>query len=353
MSYCTVKWANHSPNVKKRLEEIYTGGKFTDVAIASNNRILRAHKVILASCSAYFENIFLMYDMPNMVIAIEEVPFPMLKLVLDFIYKGEIDVDMNDLQNLLKAGVLLKVRGLDVIDMSDVLAEGGENDDDLIIPRPPSRNDPDVEQPNEQADQLVIQNVRNGRVEDDEEKNGNEANITPPLSEPTDPGNNSCASPINEKPEETTSKEEEFNSITNGDVKPENDEAIAPESSDGMKAESSISTDNILPASDEHGSEENQLELEKTATNLDSVMSSENEKVVNEQKMETSDQQTSETSEQPIQREEDGRRMKRLSRAIKKPARIAELEFTSPSLIKRTRKGKCSPFQKTPLEETI
>ncbi|KAF6210331.1 hypothetical protein GE061_013435 [Apolygus lucorum] len=135
--YCTVRWSNHSNNVNRFLSVNYAEEKYTDVALACDGHILKAHKMILAGCSPYFEDLFSMYSVANLCVAIEGIAYPILQLVLEFMYSGEIRVKHSELENLVKAGVQLKVKGLDAIKLND-LTRGAERT--TVIARPSDNN---------------------------------------------------------------------------------------------------------------------------------------------------------------------------------------------------------------------
>uniref|UniRef100_A0A0K8TGZ1 Protein bric-a-brac 2 n=1 Tax=Lygus hesperus TaxID=30085 RepID=A0A0K8TGZ1_LYGHE len=135
--YCTVRWSNHSNNVNRFLSVNYAEEKYTDVALACDGHILKAHKMILAGCSPYFEDLFSMYSVANLCVAVEGIAYPILQLVLEFMYSGEIRVKHSELENLVKAGVKLKVKGLDAIKLND-LARGAERT--TVIARPTDSN---------------------------------------------------------------------------------------------------------------------------------------------------------------------------------------------------------------------
>ena len=50
-----LEWSNHSENVLERLSGLLSRNCLLDITLAAEGRFMRAHKVVLASVSKYFE----------------------------------------------------------------------------------------------------------------------------------------------------------------------------------------------------------------------------------------------------------------------------------------------------------
>ena len=71
-----------------------------------------AHKLILSVCSPYFKNLFLRNPCKHPIVVLKDVQFKYMKLLLIFMYRGEVAVPQEDLTGLLKTARSLQVRGL-------------------------------------------------------------------------------------------------------------------------------------------------------------------------------------------------------------------------------------------------
>jgi len=115
-----LRWNDFEENISSAFRHLRNDPDFCDVRLAVKDRArpLRAHKVILASCSPYFNN--LLKDMnsesgnPNapFYVMMRGVTSTQLSLILDFMYYGEANVAQEDLDPFLALAEELQVRGL-------------------------------------------------------------------------------------------------------------------------------------------------------------------------------------------------------------------------------------------------
>lgn len=87
-----LKWSNHQNNMLDVFGSLLSKESFVDVSIACDGTILKAHKVILSACSSFFEEIFNTTPCRHPVIVMKDVDLCDLKAVIQFMYKGEVNV---------------------------------------------------------------------------------------------------------------------------------------------------------------------------------------------------------------------------------------------------------------------
>ena len=86
---------------------------FTDVTLATrDNKQIKAHKVILASSSNFFENILIHNPRPNPLIYLKDISFDNLVLILNFIYLGLCEVPVDFVDDFIAVGKEVQVEGL-------------------------------------------------------------------------------------------------------------------------------------------------------------------------------------------------------------------------------------------------
>lgn len=121
--YFSLRWNNYQSNMTSVFHQLLETQSFVDVSLACEDSTLKAHKVInindsywlfivlknnfyiislkvvLSACSAYFKKILL--DNPckhPTIILPSEISFNDLKAIIEFVYRGEIDVSESELQ---------------------------------------------------------------------------------------------------------------------------------------------------------------------------------------------------------------------------------------------------------------
>lgn len=109
--YC-LRWNNHRSNLLLVFEHLYHTEAFTDVTLACDGQAVKCHKIVLAACSSYFQQLFLENDCRHPIVILKDILFSEVKAILDYMYKGEVNVGQDQLSGLLKAAETLKVKGL-------------------------------------------------------------------------------------------------------------------------------------------------------------------------------------------------------------------------------------------------
>lgn len=110
--YC-LRWNNYQSNMTSVFHHLLKTQAFVDVTLACNDQSLKAHKVVLSACSSYFQKLLLENPCKHPTIIMpQDVCFTDLKFIIEFVYKGEIDVSQAQLQSVLKTADQLKIKGL-------------------------------------------------------------------------------------------------------------------------------------------------------------------------------------------------------------------------------------------------
>merc|ERR1719341_2934926 len=85
---------------------------FCDVTLACEDRQFQAHKIVLSAGSSFFEQILKSHKHPSPLVYLKGVKAERMMLLLDFMYSGEVMLKQEELENFLKTGEELGVRGL-------------------------------------------------------------------------------------------------------------------------------------------------------------------------------------------------------------------------------------------------
>ncbi|MCL4158088.1 UNVERIFIED_CONTAM: hypothetical protein GTU68_017282, partial [Idotea baltica] len=85
---------------------------YCDATIACHGKYFPVHRFVLTTCSEYFEEIFERTQCKHPFIIVKDVEELQLEALLNYMYKGEVNVLQDRLPGLIRAAEALKVRGL-------------------------------------------------------------------------------------------------------------------------------------------------------------------------------------------------------------------------------------------------
>ncbi|KAK9874368.1 hypothetical protein WA026_002716 [Henosepilachna vigintioctopunctata] len=108
-----LRWNSHHSNMQSAFSSLLSKEQYCDVTLVAEGKSLKCHKLILSSCSSYFDQVLeniMPYHHP--VILIKDIPFGILKSLCDFMYAGEVNILQGDLNQLLEVAESLKIKGL-------------------------------------------------------------------------------------------------------------------------------------------------------------------------------------------------------------------------------------------------
>ena len=90
-----LKWNDHHSLFFIGAEELCEKEEFTDVTLAAGDKLFPAHKLVLSICSPYFNQLFKHLGKERSVIYLKDVDHRHLDLLLQYMYKGEIKVQVS------------------------------------------------------------------------------------------------------------------------------------------------------------------------------------------------------------------------------------------------------------------
>ncbi|KAG7304374.1 hypothetical protein JYU34_011314 [Plutella xylostella] len=107
-----LRWNNHQSNMLSVFDQLLHAETFTDVTLAVDGQLLKAHKMVLSACSPYFQALFVNHQEKHPIVILKDVPYADMKCLLDFMYRGEVSVDQERLTAFLKVAESLRIKGL-------------------------------------------------------------------------------------------------------------------------------------------------------------------------------------------------------------------------------------------------
>jgi len=117
-----LKWNDHHSVFFSAAESLCHGDHLTDVTLSTGDREFSAHKLVLSICSNYFNGLFTPRPENKMrqrrpadgaaIVYLKDVDSKHLELLLSYMYRGEINVEENELMDLLATAKSLQIKGL-------------------------------------------------------------------------------------------------------------------------------------------------------------------------------------------------------------------------------------------------
>ena len=110
----SLKWANFKENTAATFTSLLNEDDYKDITLVSDdNHQIGAHKVVLISSSGFFKNLFAKNrDRNHPLVYMKGINFKELDAIIKFIYKGEVDVDKDGIEDFLRIGFDLHIKGL-------------------------------------------------------------------------------------------------------------------------------------------------------------------------------------------------------------------------------------------------
>lgn len=107
-----LKWDDHHRSFFELAEDLCHQEQFVDVTLSCGDHNFPAHKLILSVCSPYFRHLFLRNPCKHPIVVLKDVHFKYMKLLLMYMYRGEVSCPQEDLPGLLRTARSLQIRGL-------------------------------------------------------------------------------------------------------------------------------------------------------------------------------------------------------------------------------------------------
>ncbi|XP_076272080.1 longitudinals lacking isoform X4 [Rhynchophorus ferrugineus] len=107
-----LRWNNHQSTLVAVFDTLLENGTLVDCTLAAEGKFLNAHKVVLSACSPYFEALLSRHYDKHPILILKDVKFQELKAMMDYMYRGEVNISQDQLGALLKAAESLQIKGL-------------------------------------------------------------------------------------------------------------------------------------------------------------------------------------------------------------------------------------------------
>ncbi|XP_066942052.1 zinc finger and BTB domain-containing protein 17-like isoform X1 [Macrobrachium rosenbergii] len=107
-----LSWDNYAKQFHDKLSQLWHKERFTDATITCEGKFYSVHKIVLSTCSQFFERVFEYTVGKHPVVVLPDVKQYELEALLKFMYDGVLQIARKDLPRLMKVADLLKIRSL-------------------------------------------------------------------------------------------------------------------------------------------------------------------------------------------------------------------------------------------------
>ncbi|KAK6618382.1 hypothetical protein RUM44_002834 [Polyplax serrata] len=107
-----VKWSNHHGTLISVLETLFNDEMYVDCTLAAEGQEISAHKVVLSACSPLLNKLLKKHYDKHPIILLRDITFFELQCVIEYMYKGEVNITHDQLTSFLKAAETLQIAGL-------------------------------------------------------------------------------------------------------------------------------------------------------------------------------------------------------------------------------------------------
>lgn len=108
-----IRSSNQGSGLSSAFAQMFKDETLVDVTLSCGNNQIHAHRLVLSACSPYFRNMFEKQANPfhYPIVNIDNIYIEDLKLVLEFMYRGEVMIPHDRLATVLRCATSLEVDG--------------------------------------------------------------------------------------------------------------------------------------------------------------------------------------------------------------------------------------------------
>lgn len=107
-----LRWPDYHNSVLSSFRSLKEEEDFIDVTLSCEETQYSAHKVVLSACSPYFRKLLKSNPCSHPIVILRDVREEDLRLLLNFMYQGEVQVDQDRLTGFLRTAETLQIKGL-------------------------------------------------------------------------------------------------------------------------------------------------------------------------------------------------------------------------------------------------
>ncbi|XP_069699745.1 modifier of mdg4-like [Periplaneta americana] len=137
--YC-LKWNNYQSHVAEIFTQLLQAESMVDVTLCTDGHKIHAHRIVLSACSPYFQDILTNTEDSHPYIILSEMNSDDVRAIVEFIYRGELNVSADRFPSVLKTAEELQIRGLMEVSSHLPMIRNENNEEELTQETVPSNS---------------------------------------------------------------------------------------------------------------------------------------------------------------------------------------------------------------------
>ncbi|CAB0012795.1 unnamed protein product [Nesidiocoris tenuis] len=107
-----LRWNNHQSTLVSVFENLLDTNVLIDCTLCAEGKFLKAHRVVLSACSPIFKDMMAIQEDKHPIVFLNDVSFLEMRAMLDYMYKGEVNIVQDQLDSFLRTAAALQIKGL-------------------------------------------------------------------------------------------------------------------------------------------------------------------------------------------------------------------------------------------------
>ena len=132
-----LKWNDFDKNLSEGLKSLKASNTFCDVTLACEDSQVEAHRVVLSVCSNFFKTILTKNSHQHPLLYMKGVRMSDMESIVHFMYHGEANVALEDLESFLAAANELQIKGLTAPSVNQFKKSLNQDKKEPSSPSPP------------------------------------------------------------------------------------------------------------------------------------------------------------------------------------------------------------------------
>ncbi|XP_046655733.1 longitudinals lacking protein, isoforms F/I/K/T-like [Daphnia pulicaria] len=110
----SLQWHQHHNTLVSLLDALWERQELVDVTLAADGQHINVHRIVLCACSKFFQDVLTLKGNSDkqIIVFLKDVSYSDLKALVDYMYKGEVRINEDQLNSFLHTAKSLGIRGL-------------------------------------------------------------------------------------------------------------------------------------------------------------------------------------------------------------------------------------------------